>query len=195
MILLCMVLLALTGGVAAGEETQTEQSPPSDLVSEQYYTEAQARDLVYGPGGVWRDTVCQVDSSVRQELFGDTGLQERDSVIRLSYTLDSAGSPLGVYRVASELGKYLPFEFLVALDAHGRVEDVVVMNYRESRGGEVRRMRFLEQYRGKSVTSPVRLNRDILGIAGATLSAWAVNRGVKKTLWWSDRLWPRGVRP
>ena len=40
----------------------------------------------------------------------------------------------------------------------------------------------------------MRLNRDILGIAGATLSAWAVNRGVKKTLWWVERIRSDGAQ-
>jgi len=70
-----------------------------------------------------------------------------------------------------------------------KVKDVVVLTYRESRGGEVRRSRFLRQYRGKSAKSPVRLNRDVIGIAGATLSAQAVNRGVKKALWWAHKVW------
>ena len=172
-----------------------DKGPESNRVSERYYTESQARDLAFGPGRLWRDTLIRVDSAARDGLYRAAGLLESDSVVRLRYTVDSSGAPAGAYRVASEVGKYLPFEFLVAVDNRGRVKDVVVMNYGESRGGEVRRERFLQQYRGKSVNSPVRLNRDILGIAGATLSAWAVNRGVKKTLWWHDRVFPLGAKP
>ena len=57
-----------------------------------------------------------------------------------------------------------------------------MMVYRESRGGEVRRRRFLVQYEGKSLGSPIRINRDIIGVTGATLSVRAMNAGVKKTL-------------
>ena len=141
------------------------------------------------------DALIKVDSAARHELYSTTGLIEADSVVRLSYFRDSTGAPAGAYRVASEVGKYLPFEFLVALDGAGRVQEIVVLNYSESRGGEVRRERFLAQFRGKDAESPVRLNRDILGIAGATLSAWAVNRGVKKTLWWCERCLFHGGTP
>lgn len=180
-----------SGPVRATDST----GPEYNRVHEQFFSEQAARDLVFGAGRVWKDTLIRADSSARAELYQATGLSESDSLVRLTCSFDSSGAPLGVYRVASEIGKYLPFEFLVALDGAGSVRDIVVLNYRESRGGEVRRERFTSQYRGKNVSSPVRLNRDILGMAGATLSSWAVNRGVKKTLWWYERIRPDGSLP
>ena len=155
-----------------------------------YFTEAEARVRVFGEGLRWHDTLVAIDSAARRELFERTGLQESEELVRLSYALDDSGEFAGACRVASEVGKFLPFEFLVGLDADLRVKDIVVLIYRESHGADVRRARFLEQYRGKSVDAPVRLNRDVVAIAGATLSSWAVNRGVKKTLWWAHRAWP-----
>ena len=181
------VAVASTLATALPGTVGAQPGPESNRVHEQFFSEVQARDRVFGPGRFWTDTLIAVDSSARKELYDATGLAEPDSVVRLSLWRDSTGEVAGAYRVASEVGKYLPFEFVVALDGTGHVKDVVVLNYRESRGGEVRRERFISQYRGKNVESPVRLNRDILGIAGATLSAWAVNRGVKKTLWWYER--------
>ena len=62
------------------------------------------------------------------------------------------------------------------------VRGVEVLVYRESRGGEVRRSRFLRQYGGKDADDAIRLNRDIINVAGATLSVRAMNRGVKAAL-------------
>lgn len=182
-VLACIWILLLAAGAFSDVE------PEANKRDEQYYTETAARDRVFGPGHTWYDSVLVVDSAMAARLFKETGHRESDTLVRLNYAQERTGELAGVYRVASELGKYRPFEFLVALGPDLKVKDIVVMNYRESRGGEVRRERFLRQYRGKSAASPVRLNRDVLGISGATLSAWAVNRGVKKTLWWADQTW------
>ena len=59
---------------------------------------------------------------------------------------------------------------------------MAILVYRESRGGEVRRQRFLRQYRGKDGRDPIRINRDIINITGATMSVRALNTGVRKSL-------------
>jgi hypothetical protein len=164
--------------------------PESNRRNDVYFTEEQARQKVYGRGLEWIDTVIHVDSLMRAALYEQTGHAEADSTVRFGYALGEDGRLVGSYHIASEIGKYLPFEFLVALDENLHVKDIVVLNYRESRGGEVRRERFVRQYRGKDAADPVSLNRDIIGISGATLSAQAINRGVKKTLWWAMQLWP-----
>ena len=69
------------------------------------------------------------------------------------------------------MGKYLPFDFFVALDSQFSVREVVMLTYRESRGGQVQRARFMNQFSGKTSSSPLSLNRDVIGISGATLSA------------------------
>jgi len=59
---------------------------------------------------------------------------------------------------------------------------VLVMVYRESRGDGVKRQRFLKQFRGKDADDPVRINRDIVGLSGATLSSRSITAGVKRVL-------------
>lgn len=95
---------------------------------------------------------------------------------------DSTAILQGYAVVDEEIGKYRPITFLVATDASLRVRDVSILVYRESRGGEVRRQRYLRQYRGKQVDDPIRINRDIINITGATLSVRALNTGVRRSL-------------
>jgi len=57
---------------------------------------------------------------------------------------------------------------------------VSVLIYRESRGKQIIKKRFLHQYKGKSLKSPVRINKDIINVTGATTSVRGVNRGVRK---------------
>lgn len=98
---------------------------------------------------------------------------------------------LGYAVVTEQIGLYKPITFMVKVDTNGKNEGVWIMVYRESRGGEVKRQRFLTQYKGKNATSPIRLNRDIIGITGATLSVRALNGGVKKILTVIDTAYPQ----
>jgi hypothetical protein len=95
--------------------------------------------------------------------------------------------------IAEEVGKYRPITILVGTTPDLRVKDVEVLVYRESRGGEVRHGRFLRQYRGKSAEDPIRTHRDILNVAGATLSVNALNLGVKRVLLCLQTLASRGA--
>ena len=95
----------------------------------------------------------------------------------------SADGGLDGYAVIqAEIGKFKPFEFIVGVEPDGHVRRVAVLVYREARGAEVAHRRFLEQYRRKTVQSPIQIQRDIIHITGATMSVNAMNLGVKKVL-------------
>lgn len=94
----------------------------------------------------------------------------------------SAGPPQGYAVVVSEVGKVRPITHIVEVTPAGAVGRVAVMIYRESHGGDVASERFMEQYRGRTLADPIRVERDIIHIAGSTLSAHAICRGVRKAL-------------
>lgn len=77
--------------------------------------------------------------------------------------------------ILEEIGKEEPITagFVVA---HGRIEHARVLIYRESRGQEVREDSFLRQFRGARLAAGERLDVEIDGIAGATLSVRAMQR-------------------
>ncbi|MBI2962768.1 MAG: FAD:protein FMN transferase [Deltaproteobacteria bacterium] len=81
-----------------------------------------------------------------------------------------------------EIGKHRAITLVIGVDPQGRVAGVAVMVYREAYGGEIRSRRFLDQYRGKGEGDPLLPSRDIQNITGATLSARAVGRAVKKAI-------------
>ena len=90
--------------------------------------------------------------------------------------------------ILDEIGKTEPITTGIVIDA-GRVEQVRVLVFRESRGGEVHREAFTQQYRQATLADDYRLDRTIDGITGATLSVWALNRQVRLAL-----LFDRAVR-
>ena len=84
--------------------------------------------------------------------------------------------------VTEEMGCFHPITWILSTDTEGRILDIAVMIYRESRGREVSRKRFLKQFEGKSIKDSLSTNKDIIRITGATVSVQAVCRGVKKML-------------
>ena len=99
-----------------------------------------------------------------------------------TFTARAGGQVVGYAAVVEEIGKHRPFTLIVAVTPDLRVKDVALMVYRETRGGEIAQRRFLAQYRKKRGEDPIQLDRDIVGITGATLSVHGANRAVHKAL-------------
>lgn len=75
--------------------------------------------------------------------------------------------------------------------AAGKISQVRILTYRESRGWEIRYPAFLKQYLGVELQSDYYLNRHIDGISGATLSVNAMNRMARLALYF-DRMSKEG---
>jgi hypothetical protein len=88
----------------------------------------------------------------------------------------------GYALIQNTIGKHKPMTYMVGVDAHGRVSNVELLVFREARGSEVRTKRFNVQYEGKTVLDPVRINKDIINISGATMSVRSISAGVKRVL-------------
>ncbi len=71
---------------------------------------------------------------------------------------------------------------MVGITPEGKVFTVEILVYRESKGSEVRRKRFNAQYEGKTSLDPIRINKDIINVTGATMSVRSVSAGVKRAL-------------
>lgn len=88
--------------------------------------------------------------------------------------------------ILEEIGKEEPITAgVVVVDGH--IDHVRVLVYRESRGGEVREPAFVKQFQGAGLAKADRLDRDIDGIVGATLSVRAMERMARLALYF-DRM-------
>ena len=83
--------------------------------------------------------------------------------------------------ILEEIGKTEPITIGVSIEA-GKVRNVRVLTFRESRGWEIRYPFFTEQYLGASLDENHGLDRAIDGITGATLSVAAMNKVVRIAL-------------
>lgn len=100
--------------------------------------------------------------------------------VYLAYRADATFAGYAV--VTEEIGKYRPITMLVSVTPDGKVNEVQILVYRESRGMDVRRSRFLRQFKSKQSRAAIRLGKDIVNVTGATLSARAVTLGVRRVL-------------
>ena len=172
-----LFLLASAAAAVAAE-------PSADEIGsvQVYLTPDEAREQAF-PQAVRFDTQVLAVPKHLLEAPTDSGFRSfADDSVSVYIARDTTNSAIGYAVIGEEIGKYRPITFLVAVDLQMRVSSVAILVYRESRGGEVRRQRFLRQYRGKDGTDPIRINRDIINITGATLSVRALNAGVRKSL-------------
>ena len=98
------------------------------------------------------------------------------------YIGQTQGKVDGYAIVQNTIGKHRPITYMVGVDPEGEVTNFEVLIYREARGNEIRTKRFNYQYQGKDVRDPIRINRDIINISGATMSVRSASAGVKRVL-------------
>ncbi|MFQ5990839.1 MAG: FMN-binding protein, partial [Nitrospiraceae bacterium] len=98
------------------------------------------------------------------------------------YIGETNGTRDGYAILQHTIGKHKPMTYMVGMDNAGKATSVEVLVYRESRGSEVRTKRFNYQYEGKTIYDPIRINRDIINISGATMSVRSMSAGVKRAL-------------
>jgi hypothetical protein len=83
--------------------------------------------------------------------------------------------------VLDEIGKEQPITTGIVVE-QGRILDIAVLAYRESRGGEVRQSFFTRQFTGASLTTRDALTQRVDGISGATLSVRAMQNMARLAL-------------
>ena len=98
-------------------------------------------------------------------------LGHRFAGLRVRYWADEATSAW----ILDEIGKELPITIGVSV-ANGAIADVEVLEFRESRGWEVRYPFFTDQFADARLGPDRTLDRRIDGITGATMSVKAVTR-------------------
>jgi hypothetical protein len=101
----------------------------------------------------------------------------------------------GYAMIHNTIGKHKHMTYMVGVDSTGACSDVELLVFREARGSEVGRKRFNVQYEGKTVLDPIRINKDIINISGATMSVRSISAGVKRVLVLIDEFYlkPAGI--
>jgi hypothetical protein len=109
----------------------------------------------------------RVASSIRYPFRGD----------RIWRTADS-----GYLIIDEVVGKHEMITYAVGITPSGSVLGIEILEYVESYGYEVADASWRQQFTGKTVKDPIKLNQDIQNIGGATLSCKHLTDGVKRVL-------------
>ena len=82
-----------------------------------------------------------------------------------------------------EIGYSAPVDVLVGMDLKGTITGIKVLHYIESyrsiRGDFINSEYFPNQFQDKNIVEGFRIGRDVDGISRATITSWAVSRGVR----------------
>jgi Na+-transporting NADH:ubiquinone oxidoreductase subunit NqrC len=92
-------------------------------------------------------------------------------------------APDGGYLIIDEVvGKHEMITYALGIDHKGSILGIEILEYVESYGYEVADASWRQQFTGKTVKDPIKLNQDIQNIGGATLSCKHLTDGVKRVL-------------
>jgi Na+-translocating ferredoxin:NAD+ oxidoreductase RnfG subunit len=111
------------------------------------------------------------------------------------YIGESENKVDGYALLHNTIGKHRHMTYMVGVDGEGRCTNVELLIFREAKGSEVGKKRFNSQYEGKTVSDPIRINKDIINISGATMSVRSISAGVKRVLVLIDEFYlkPQGL--
>lgn len=142
-------------------------------------------EIVYDKVVLTEEERKQLQNRLRRKIYEDRFIV---------YIGLKAGKVRGYAIITEEIGKFHPYTFIVAANRKGKISNIAVLVYRESRGAEIKHKRFLRQFKGKSLKSPIRINKDIINITGATMSVVTMCSGVRKVLAVIDAFYLSGKR-
>jgi hypothetical protein len=94
---------------------------------------------------------------------------------------EKAGAPIGYAFIDTQVVRTLPETLLVVVAPDGSVAKLLLLAFYEPPEYEPAE-RWLEQFPGRKLDPALRVDRDIHGIAGSTLTSHAVTAAVRRTL-------------
>ncbi len=149
---------------------------PAILYAETYLTVEQAQKVLL-PGASLSKVFTTLSDAQEKAIEKASGVRVREKQIK------AWRSGSGEWFIADNVvGKHEFIDFAIALTRDGAVKGVEVLTYRESYGGEVRNPKWRSQFTGKKLDSPVKIDKDIKNISGATLSSVHITEGVRRLM-------------
>ena len=154
---------------------------PAAAHATRYLTVEQAQHAVFPRADHFVETALRLSPEDRGRIAASAGVGMPRHEPKVWRAL-AGDAPLGFFFVDEVIGKHELITYAVGIAADRTVRGVEILDYRESRGGEVRDPRWRAQFAGKRASDPLRLGEDIQNITGATLSSRHITEGVRRLL-------------
>ena len=141
-----------------------------------YISVEQVQKILF-PGGQFTLQPILIDQALQASLKKVSGVHypfRGEHIWR-----DQAGNYLVIDEV---VGKHEMIRYAVGITTTGTIQGIEILEYRESYGYEVAEQQWRQQFVGKTAHDPLKLNRDIQNISGATLSSKHITDGVKRVM-------------
>ena len=192
--------LCLSAPVSAGAEQVWDNDLKRYLTeaelnhAEVFMSEDEAVKIILPKSQRVRKEVIQLDQDKKDLIEQRIGWKFPEQAFEV-YIGETGETIDGYAIVHNTIGKHKHMTYMVGVDAKGACSDVELLVFREARGSEVGRKRFNVQYEGKTVLDPIRINKDIINITGATMSVRSISAGVKRVLVLVDEFYlkPAGI--
>lgn len=141
-----------------------------------YFSTEQAQQAVF-PGAKFIQLSLALSQEQRDALHSRSGVYEPFQENRV-WEVEGRG----FFVIDQVVGKHEMITYAIGLNRDGSVKQIEILEYRETYGSEVRDPVWRKQFVGKTAASPLKLNKDIVNIAGATLSSKHITDGVRRVL-------------
>ena len=134
---------------------------------------------VFGEDAEYKKILVEIPVELRREIESNSGQKFFKNIIYI-WKIFNGDKLAGYAALDNVMGKAQPITFAVFFSGVLEIEHVEILKYREAYGGQVTNSDWLEQFRGESADSDLKLGSGIQSITGATISARSVTRGVNK---------------
>ncbi|MFO0706912.1 MAG: FMN-binding protein [Nitrospira sp.] len=152
-----------------------------DFKYEEFMTEEEAVKTILSKSQRVRKELIRLTQEKKEQIEQRIGWKFPEESFEL-YIGETNDKIDGYAMIHNTIGKYKPMTYMVGVDPKGTCTDVELLVFRDAKGSEVGKKRFNSQYDGKNVADPIRINKDIINISGATMSVRSMSAGVKRVL-------------
>lgn len=142
--------------------------------SKTYLTVDQAKKLSYQNIGMKKIDV-ELTKEQMKSIQKASDTRVRDSKMSIYKTTNGDW-----FIIDNVIGKHENIDIAVAISKDGKVNNIEVLVYRETYGGQIMNKKWLNQFYGRDNSEILRLDKQIKNISGATLSCRHITDGVNR---------------